>query len=124
MNVFLNGSWHLDSATTTNESEVFAPRCSVKEMLLKIFAKFTGKHLCQSLFFNKVTSLKPATFLRLQNIQEYLFIEHFGGCFCRILGNIGIKRVNIDTQTVIHITNVYSWNRNSPYFSSKQHPFS
>ena len=25
----------------------------------KILAKFTGKHLCQSLFFDEVTGLKP-----------------------------------------------------------------
>ena len=29
-------------------------RCSIKKYVLKIFEKFTGKHLCQSLFFNKV----------------------------------------------------------------------
>ena len=29
-------------------------RCSVKKGGLKNFLKFTGKHLCQSLFFNKV----------------------------------------------------------------------
>ena len=31
-------------------------RCSVKKGVLRNFAKFTGKgkHLCQSLFFNKV----------------------------------------------------------------------
>ena len=28
------------------------------------FAKFTGKHLCQSLFFNKVAGLRPATLLK------------------------------------------------------------
>ena len=28
------------------------------------FVKFTGKHLCQSLFFNKVTGLRPATLLK------------------------------------------------------------
>ena len=30
-------------------------RCSVKNGVLRIFAKFTGKHLCQSLFFKNVT---------------------------------------------------------------------
>ena len=30
--------------------------CSVRKSVLRNFAKFTGKHLCQSLFFNKVTS--------------------------------------------------------------------
>ena len=29
-------------------------RCSVKKVVLRNFAKFTGKPLCQSLFFNKV----------------------------------------------------------------------
>ena len=29
-------------------------RCSVKRVFLKNFAKFTGRHLCQSLFFNNV----------------------------------------------------------------------
>ena len=32
-----------------------------KKGVLKNFAKFTGKHLCQSLFFNKVASLRPTT---------------------------------------------------------------
>ena len=32
--------------------------------VLKNFAKLTGKHLCQSLFFNKVTDLRPATLLK------------------------------------------------------------
>ena len=32
-------------------------RCSIKKVVLKIFAKFTVKHLCQSLFFNKVAGL-------------------------------------------------------------------
>ena len=29
-------------------------RCSVKKGVLRNFAKFTGKHLCQGLFSNKV----------------------------------------------------------------------
>ena len=28
------------------------------------FAKFTGKHLCQRLFFNKVAGLRPETLLK------------------------------------------------------------
>ena len=34
-------------------------RCSVKKGVLKNFAKFTGKHLCQRLFLNKVAGLRP-----------------------------------------------------------------
>ena len=33
---------------------------SCKKGALKNFARFTGKHLCQSLFFNKVAGLRPA----------------------------------------------------------------
>ena len=32
-------------------------RCSMKKGVFRNFAKFTGKHLCQSLFFNKVDGL-------------------------------------------------------------------
>ena len=34
-------------------------RCSVKEgVLRKVFAKFTGKHLCQRLYFNEVAGVR------------------------------------------------------------------
>ena len=33
-------------------------RCSVREGVLRNIPKFTGKHLCQSLFFNKVAVLR------------------------------------------------------------------
>ena len=39
-------------------------RCSVKKGVLGNFAKFTGKHLCQRLFLNKVVGLRPAALLR------------------------------------------------------------
>ena len=32
--------------------------------VLRNFTKFTGKHLCQSLFFDKVTGLRPVTLLK------------------------------------------------------------
>ena len=35
-----------------------------KEAVLRNFAKFTGKHLYQSLVFNKVAGLRPATLLQ------------------------------------------------------------
>ena len=40
-------------------SEVFC-----KKGVLRNFVQFTGKHLCQSLFFNKVTGLSPAPSLK------------------------------------------------------------
>ena len=32
-------------------------KCSVRKVVLRNFTKFTGKHLGQSLFFNKVAGL-------------------------------------------------------------------
>ena len=39
-------------------------RCSIEIGVVKILTKFTGKHLCQSLF--KVTGLRPATLLKMR----------------------------------------------------------
>ena len=39
-------------------------RCSIKKVVLKSLAKFIGKHLCQSLFFNKVVGLRSATLFK------------------------------------------------------------
>ena len=47
------------------------PEVSHKKGVLRNFTKFTGKHLCQSLFFNKVAGLST---LFLQNT---FFTEHF-----------------------------------------------
>ena len=43
----------------SSRAEVFC-----KKGVPRNFTKFTGKHLCQSLFFNKVAGLKPATLLK------------------------------------------------------------
>ena len=40
------------------------PGVFCKKSVLRNFTKFTGKHLCQSLFFNKVAGLRPATLLK------------------------------------------------------------
>ena len=39
-------------------SEAVVQRCSVKKRVLRNFAKFTGKHLCQIIYFNKVAGLQ------------------------------------------------------------------
>ena len=40
------------------------PEMFCNKGVLRNFAKFTGKHLCQSIFFNKVAGLRPATLLK------------------------------------------------------------
>ena len=41
----------VDGSTTNSTTEAVARRCSVKKGVLRNFAKFTGKHLFQGLFF-------------------------------------------------------------------------
>ena len=50
---------HQKFLTKSNRPEVFC-----KKGALKNFAKFTGKHLCQSPFFSEVTGLRSATLLK------------------------------------------------------------
>ena len=40
------------------------PEVFCKKGILGNFSKFTGKHLCQSLFLNKVAAPRPATLLK------------------------------------------------------------
>ena len=51
-------------------------RCSVKKGILRNFAKFTGKHMCQSLFFNKVAGLSTATLLK-KRLWHWCFPVNF-----------------------------------------------
>ena len=51
-------------------------RCSVKKGVLKIFAKFTGKHMYQSLFFNKVAGFRSATLLK-KRLWQRCFLVNF-----------------------------------------------
>ena len=51
-------------------------RCSMGKYVLRNFAKFTGKHLCQCRFFNKVAGLRPATLLK-KRLWHRCFPEKF-----------------------------------------------
>ena len=69
-------------------------RCSVKKGVLGNFAKFTKKHLCQSLFFDKVVGLKSAILLKKRlwprcfpvDFAKFLRTPFYrtllGDCFC------------------------------------------
>ena len=62
--------------------------------ILRNFAKFSGKHLCLGLSFDKIPGLRPATLLKerlwhrcfLVNFEKFLrtpFLQNTsGGCFC------------------------------------------
>ena len=53
-----------------------------KNGVLKNFAKFTEKHLCYSLFINKIAGLRPATLLKRETLAEVFSCE-----FCEIFKN-------------------------------------
>ena len=46
--------------------------CSLKKGALRNFLKFTGKHLCQDLVFNKVAGLRPATLFKKRDSGKVL----------------------------------------------------
>ena len=52
----------------------------MKNGVLKNLAKFIGKHLCQSLFFNKVADVRPVTLLK-----KRLWHRFFPGNFAKSL---------------------------------------
>ena len=57
-------TWHLDIGFCKQGVGKYRSShqmCSLKKGVLRNFAKFTGKHLCQSIFFNKVAGLRPPT---------------------------------------------------------------
>ena len=45
-----------------------SPEVLCKKGVLRNSAKFTGKDLCQSLFFNKAAGLRPATLLKEETL--------------------------------------------------------
>ena len=65
------------------EYESSCPEVFYKKVVLRKFAKFTGKHLCQSLFLNKVAGLRPAKRIKdliisfLESIQSLLYHSYF-----------------------------------------------
>ena len=54
----------------------------MKKGVLRNFRKFTGKHLCQSLFFNKVAGLRLATLLKKETLAQVFSCD-----FCEIYKN-------------------------------------
>ena len=53
-----------------------------KKNVLRNFAKFTEKHLCHSLFFNKVAGLRTATLSKKETLAQVFYCE-----FCKISKN-------------------------------------
>ena len=92
------------------------PEYSMKKGVLGNFTKFTGKNLCQSLFFNKVAVLCPATLLkkirlkterlktqRLKTDKALSFVTFYMILFliCLVLSNISLP-ILLDIEAAIH----------------------
>ena len=77
------------------ESESSHQRCSMEKGVLKNFTKFTEKHLCQSLFFNKAAGLRPATLLKKRLWHRYFpvkFVKFLRASFLQnVSGRVLVK---------------------------------
>ena len=72
-----------------------------KEGILGNFTRFTGKHLCQSLFFNEVAGLRPATLLKKQTLIQVFSYE-----FCEICKNTFFHRTHLVAACVHLVTHL------------------
>ena len=92
-------------------SEASPRRCSVRKVVLRNFAKFTGKHQCQCLLYNKV-AIKKETLAQV-NFAKFLRAPVFyscGGCFCQQTSRLSILMTSINhciwnTETMVAETN-------------------
>ena len=74
----------------------------MKKGVLRNFTKFTGKYLCQSLFFNKVAGLRPATLLK-KRLWHRCFPVNFAK-FLRtpFLQNTSGRLLLLNMRVIIH----------------------
>ena len=71
-------------------------RCSVKKGVLKNLAKFTGKHLCQGLFFNKVAGFRHRCFpLNFVKFLKTPFLQNTSDRLLLWLNTVSIRKQNI-----------------------------
>ena len=67
----IDGRWNRTQFYISSHPKVFC-----KKDVLRNSAKFTEKYLCQSLFFNKVADLKPATLFE-KRLWHRCFLVNF-----------------------------------------------
>ena len=91
-------------------------KCSMKKLVLRNFTKFTWKHLCQNLFFNKFAGLRPATLLKTSLAQM------FHRKFCQISKNTSFTEHLWTTASVTCKAN--SSNMPNIFFAYQAHVFS
>ena len=85
-------------------------RCFVKKGVLRNFAKFTGKHLCQSFFFNKVAGLgsEKESLAQVFSYKVYkipkntFFTEHLRTTASRNKSFFSEKQMGIQFKRISH----------------------
>ena len=75
--MFISASKH--NAQSCIRTEAFVRRCPVRKGVLRNFTIFTGKHQCQSLFFNKVAGLRLLIGIEMHDVIEALdvYMQYF-----------------------------------------------
>ena len=74
------------------------PEVFCEKGALRIFTKFAGKQLCQSLFFNKVAGLRSAFLLKKRPWDRCEFCE-----FCEISKNTFFHRTPLVAASIHNI---------------------
>ena len=93
INGFHNANWLPLASTKKNGARSSHQRCSMKNVFLRNFTKFTKQYLRQSLFFNKVADLGSVTLLKKKlwhrcfpvNFAKFLrkpFLQNTSGRLC------------------------------------------
>ena len=90
--VIITGDENVSETITIPRLENSRLEVLCKKSVLRDFGKFIGKHLCRSLFFNKVAGLSPATLLKKRLwpcnfIQKETLAQVFSCEFCKISMN-------------------------------------
>ena len=111
--VFMKSTYH--DIIRSSRQEVFW-----EKGVLENFTKFTGKHLCQSLFFNKVTGLGAATLLKKRLWQRRFpmnFVKFFSAPFLQnTLTECFCQRRSLIFEPTIILPNASFWRRNLFFF--------
>ena len=97
-------------------------RCSTRNSVLRNFAKITGKNMCQILFFNKATGLRPATLLK-KRLWRRCFPVNFAK-FPRISGRLILEVIHFRRILTYYKFNVsYNLNLASFFCNNYFYPF-
>ena len=70
-----------------------------EKSVLRNFTKFTGKHLCQSLFYDKAAGLTPATLFKKETLAQVFSCE-----FCEISKNTFFTEYLLTPASIRFIT--------------------